>query len=222
MTTGARGATQLLRQYAKTGLTHIVGIDPDLKNTAICHWSLIEDCIEDLAVTHRKSPSKGQQAAADMAKLVRDAVCRFPHYDKQYSPLLVIEGQRVRKYGNKTVNPQSLVDLACCTGVVIGVFTQLFRRPFPVVVVEPAMWKGNVPKEIQHSRTLRALGLEPQKKTGYAVPKGIGKMVEGQGVRIGGSPVTARTKINPGDWKDLMDAIGIAKWGAETINDFAG
>lgn len=71
-------------------------------------------------------------------------------------------------------------------------------------LVPPVKWKGSIPKDVHQARVLSKLGWGYLKKGGkspYAVPK---------------NPPEQFEHLKAGEWKHLVDAIGMAEWARQT------
>lgn len=185
----------------------VLGIDPDTHNTGLAflrQTPLIgTDRRVDVRVARVPKDVTGFEAAVRMAhevdwELSRD---RLP-----LCCLIVVEGQDLYRGGeHATKNAESIVRLAFAAGGVASVARRHCGSPH-VMVPSPQEWKGSVDKQAHQGHTYRRMGWEFEKrgtgKSGYAVP--INPDVRGE--------------INPGDWKHVGDALGLALWGLEQIS----
>ena len=100
-----------------------------------------------------------------------------------------------------------LAQIAAAVASVASMFPDVRAIRMPT----PQQWKGSVPKEIHQARILSRLGVPYDvvkgKTSGYCVPK-----VDG----LGGAWAAPRAK---GEWKHLVDAIGLALWGMAQAED---
>lgn len=98
-------------------------------------------------------------------RLVACGLCHVPDYPElPFTIGLPIDDLIVeipQDYGpNRTVDPNDLISLGYKVGALIGVFVayhNLLDRKFTHAVIRPNQWKGQVPKNIHHDRTLPAL-----------------------------------------------------------------
>jgi len=70
-------------------------------------------------------------------------------------------------------------------------------------LIAPVKWKGSIPKDIHQARVLKKLGWGYVKKGGkspYCIPK---------------NPPDQFKHLKAGEWKHLVDAIGMAMWAKE-------
>ena len=186
-----------------------LGIDPDLHHTGLA--------IVEVGPTGQRSVAwvgiarvplrfKGEAAVTAMSVSLRtsrdvmtdagDNVAAWGAHAWHYA---VVEGQEI--YQGSAVKVSDLLNLAQVAGAAAGVFGAT-RIP------RPKDWKGQVPKHIHQHRTCRALswaaGLRGGKEP-YVVP-----------IFAGGAPAGADS-LKDGDWKHVMDAIGLALWASENI-----
>jgi hypothetical protein len=87
---------------------------------------------------------------------------------------------------------------------VAGMFVYEFARlGFAVHLVPPKKWKGDVPKTIHQREVLTRYGMS-------AMPFGEGTIPE----EPQRSSICGSEKVKPGQWIHVMDAIGLARYGA--------
>lgn len=183
-----------------------IGIDPDLR---LLNAALVTDQKKALAVFARRNKDTGSPVAgsARMAcRLVEDVIAYLvanPDDLDAHEIHLVIESQNM-EYTGRTNNAtkDKMVSLCQTTGCLMGAFSNLSTT---IHLVQPINWKGNVPKSIHHQRIYKDAGLTyimAGGKEQYAVPAVL-------------SPLTdwSHDKINPGDFKDISDSIGLALYG---------
>jgi len=166
----------------------ILGIDPDLHNVGVAFLSLDGT---GAAVTVLKNPG-----VLGLAKSPpEDFYLTPPH-------LIVVEGQTI--YPGKTKNPKDIMHLSCAAGVLVGLLSASFESP--IIMPEPREWKGSGPKQIHQGRILSRLGVEYDRagtrQSGYCYPTHWPDH----------APQGAGT-LNKGDWKHVVDAIGLAQYG---------
>ena len=189
-----------------------IGIDPDLR---LLNAALVTDQKKVLAVLLRrnKNTSAPVANAARMAcRLIDDVIAWVvanPEGIEEHEIHLVIESQnmmhtkRMRDQGKK-VDYDDMRRLSQVTGCLMGAFSNISTA---IHLVQPRDWKGNVPKGIHHQRIYNDAGL------GYIMAGGK----EQYGVPTVLSPLTdwSHDKINPGDFKDISDSIGLALYGVK-------
>ena len=205
---------EVLEQAVLGGYDYVIGLDPDSKNVGLCGWDVREEHNPDwVSSTHVERKHKGQQSAPAIFRECSTALGSAASLRCIIRPLIFVEGQRIRRgQGAETKNAQSIVDLAFNAGAALGAALNVWPDCH-VVVIEPQMWKGSMDKLIHHSRLLTQLGWTYEKLTEYCRPI-KGPLHDG----IRNKTVTERLGVvNPGDWKHVMDGLGIAKWGRDQL-----
>ncbi len=173
-----------------------IGIDPDTKNTAVAvatkHKLLAVAIFKPFRIDNSDTP------AVAMARAVWN---QLPNICRLHGPLggIVVEGQQIKHGSNAP--PADILQLALVAGACVGVVAGLFT---PLLVPTPHEWKGNTPKPINQMRTFRTFGLETEQRSEYCVPLDSPALANVLGAK----------DVNPGDWKHLGDAAGLALWGA--------
>lgn len=176
-----------------------LGVDPDCHNTAFA--VVRKDRLFSVGCTYVSKKIKGQRCAPHIFK---QSVVKF--YGTIPSLVCVMEGQTIRKKsGHETKNALSIVQLAMAAGAALGAV--MAQRPDAVmIVVDPVVWKGSVPKQIHQVRLLKKLCWSYETvgnvKTGYARPIDPTDY----------DRVCGADSLRKGDWKHVMDAIGLAFW----------
>lgn len=202
-----------------------IGVDPDTTVTAVAIVDIEPDTPKLLAAYMVKQKgSKERKATLAMSDMVMGMLEKrvelFPV--PELIEVVVVEGQELylgneiddtwdgrttiknRKTKKKTPNPRSILWLAPISGLWI-MFLRIIAPNAMRLFPAPAAWKGQTPKPIHHARIGKAMGWKMAKASGYCFPD------EGENV------VPMGTKINKGDWKHLMDAIGLALWGGKEL-----
>jgi hypothetical protein len=111
---------------------------------------------------------------------------------------LVVEGQGI---WNNEATPDSILKLGIVAGMCMGIYSQWFNPSF-LYLPGPVEWKKGVPKHIHQARLCTELGWAFEKH-------GTGKGRYCQPL----APVVAHhIDFNPGDWKHVLDAIGLARY----------
>lgn len=179
-------------------MIHVTAVDPDIRNLSFGYLSWEAGRFHTLKVRCLKiGPSlKGVDAAV--------AMCRHPGLSNAVNSLktlLVVEGQDTTYTGRtNTAKTSDLMGLSLVAGAVISQ-----SESETVYHPTPHAWKGSVPKHINQTRTLSRLGIKYTMKGGkepYPVP-------------LQHERFCLEDNINPGDWKDINDALGMALWGLE-------
>lgn len=180
----------------------VIGLDPDCKNVGLCGWRPRLDYPGWVATTHVPAEWSAQQAGAEV---FRQCFRIFSQLDLTYHrPLIVVEAMRIRRAQSDaaTKNPQSLVDVSFCGGMAAGAALAAFPGA-SLIVVEPQTWKGTIKKRIHHHRLLMQLGWPFESLEQYCRPVN--------------PTISTLSKVNKGDWKHVMDGLGLAKWGREQL-----
>ena len=102
----------------------------------------------------------------------------------------------------KGIRVQDIVELARRAGEMAALLTEYASG---IQYISPAEWKAQVPKDICQARICSRLGWPFEKMSGYSRPT------------TGFQDVAGAKGLKKSDWKHVMDAIGIALWGADTI-----
>lgn len=179
-----------------------IGADPDLHD---CPVAYLEDSGKVLALSVFKSHGlKGAAAAAQMAATIN----RCPH-KWSHKIVAAVEGQEiVRGAGedNDTKNPRDLINLAAVAGSLMGMLCWTHPMDPIIYYPKPHEWKGSVPKEIHQARTCASLGWKYEKYATHCVPQLTSRQLD---------PIVDSRLVNKGDWKHVLDAIGLALWARE-------
>ena len=191
-----------------------IGIDPDLRKLSAAIVS--EDKKPYAVFLRRNKVGKDDQAVANAAylacRLVEDVIAYLLSEAELFDPLCkvvtVIESQsmmhtkHMRDRGKK-INYENVRQLAQVTGCLMGAFSNLSQ---PLYLVQPIVWKGTVPKDIAHKRYYKTLGLiqHPEQKIRTVYPASMGMLT-----------IFSEDDINPGDFVDINDSLGLALYGAK-------
>jgi hypothetical protein len=170
------------------------GVDPDSWTTA---WAAVNSS-EILAVGVLRRKRSGKIGMVEMLSLWE------PNIGSSGDRLVgVVEGQSLH-YGSN-VNPDDLFKLAHTAGAAAA---SLFRAGFRnVLIPKPEDWKGQVPKQIHQARVLNKFGILYEQLADYCVPSGCARLARIQGA----------ASLNRGDWKHVVDAIGLARYGFDCL-----
>ncbi len=191
-----------------------IGIDPDLRKLSA---AIVSDDKRPYAVfLRRNKEGKDDTAVANAAymacRLVEDVIAYFLSEAELFDPLCkivtVIESQsmmhtkHMRDKGQK-INYERIRQLAQVAGCLMGAFSNLSERLY---LMQPIVWKGTVPKDIAHKRYYKTLGLiqHPEQKVSTVYPASVGMLT-----------TFSEDKINPGDFADINDSLGLALYGAK-------
>lgn len=200
--TSSRSEHRALLEACCFDVNAVLAVDPDAKTVGVCAWKVGEPEPSWVATTHAKSA--GVMHAASLYQEVYNVTCEAESLFPELTYLVVVEAMRIRQVGeSRTKNPQSLVDLSFLSGLSVGAVIDA-TSAVSVLPVEPHYWKGGLSKVIHHKQIMAKIGWESVGMKGYARPKDIGGTT-----KVG--------KINPGDWKHVMDGVGLARWGVMQI-----
>lgn len=179
---------------SKRGSPRILAIDPDLHATGLCVWRQ-----PDIYVATVKVPKEveGFYAALMMVDRIRHVLMRDV---TTFIDIIVVEGQELYRGSDAdTKNPKSIMHLASAAGAAASQCMALAPHA-QVLMPVPQRWKGSVPKQIHQARIYEKLGWGHLIRSGYCIPSNpkceVGNLF----------------KFNPGDWKHVGDAVGLAQW----------
>ncbi len=176
----------------------ILGIDPGTKKIGIA-------VVRDTTLIHIDiAKGKNQIATIDNLSTIIDD-CDCSHYG---ITTVVIESQQYYlEDQEKKSKPEDLIKLAFMSGAAAAFCTQYLPNS-KIVQVFPKVWKGNVPKHIKQKRILTKLNIpiSHYMKTMCPVPD-----------VSTGMHCKNMLKVNDGDWRDILDAAGLALWGLEEV-----
>jgi hypothetical protein len=185
----------------------ILAFDPDTHHTGV---AVVDTDGRPVFVGVCSVPAKfkGAEAVCEMVKVLRNILWPEVLAERIVAGsvivAIVVEGQEITYSARSGKNPRSLLPVAQIAGAALAVHAMIDRQLF---LPYPAEWKGQVPKQIHQARICNKLGwayeLVGDKVTGYARPTGMPAMY-----------VAGAAKLNPGDWKHVMDAIGLGMWAA--------
>lgn len=112
-----------------------------------------------------------------------------------------VEGQYVARGGaNKAAGLIKLAQVAGACLATLQDIIPLYENPERIKIISPVKWKGSIPKPIHQARILTKLGWGFKSSSTYSSPV---------------NPPKQYSKIKKGEWKHLVDAIGIALWAKE-------
>ena len=187
-----------------------IGIDPDLRLlNAVIMTTDPEPKIAAILVRRNKEGS-GDAAVANAARmacrLIEDVIAYFVSHEELngYDEIvLVVESQNVEYTGvTNKARKSSMVQLCQVAGCLMGAFSNMCNS---IHLVQPVKWKGSVPKHVHHRRIYKALDVGftmAGGEDGYAVPHMFADMCS-----------FSHDKVNPGDFKDISDSVGLALFG---------
>jgi len=173
-------------------MSYVVGIDPDLHNTGVA--IILDGVVESVNVCRVPKSLKGEAAVQAMLKQLS---VDLPLWLEGVSFHGVVEGQQIY-YGKSKVSPDSILLLSQVAGGASAILHAICATS--VTMPRPRKWKGEVPKPIHQARVLSRLGWLYKKTQGYSYPT---------------NPPSRLNKLRPDEWKHVVDALGLAMWGAE-------
>jgi len=179
----------------------VLGIDPDLHNTAAAIVGT--SGVYDVKVFSIEKKYKGERAVAEITiQLVNDLsqwLWKITH--SITISAVVVEGQKIYSYTK--ADHTAIIHLAQVAGVALGAAYGGVRSPSTKLYLPaPSDWKGSVPKHIHQARVLKKMGIPFEVTNGkepYCVP------VSAPALHVG----------RKSNWKHAVDAIGLAVWGVE-------
>lgn len=174
----------------KNTTQYFMGIDPDMHTMPVVIIDIVGK-LKQIAIIKVAKEFTGREALIEMAKAVKvtgtwaiNALC--------------VEGQELYQFGSsKTKNPKSIMYLATVAGAAMAHFAPVANGP--VYFPTPQEWKGNVPKQIHQARILSRMGIDYTK---------VGSQSDGYCVPISNNGFD----IKKGEWKHVVDAIGLATY----------
>lgn len=178
-----------------------IGIDPDLHRTGVAVISEVNGEVIGFAPHCLKvsTDMRAEDAAIAMGRQLRvffnganDTI------DAAGGGVVAIEGQEIAYTGRSGKNPRSVLHLAWVSGAVIAA-----AHYHKIYLWAPAKWKGTSPKHIHQARTYKQFGWGARKH-------GSGKECYCQPVGDDVKDLEKECGINPGDWKHVGDAMGLA------------
>ena len=200
--TGTARVVDLTNSAVANLVNAVIAIDPDLHTVGMAGIRLDIHGSLWVGATHVSKELKGQQCSAQVFNEAYEVLAKA-NMKQGLRPLVVVEGQRIRTAaGAETKNPQSIVELATAAGACVGAARAYFPD-CPVMIVEPAAWKGTVPKLIHHKRICHHLGWSFESLKTYIKP------LDPTCDEVG--------EVKPADYKHILDAIGMAQWARDRI-----
>lgn len=120
--------------------------------------------------------------------------------------LIVVESQEIYPGKNKC-KYEDLINLSKVAGAAAGVVLNLLNLPkfSSLRIPKPFEWKGDRPKPLHQSNILKRMGWKCRKTSTHAYP--IEPLLEDR--------VLNAENISNAEWKEVVDAIGLAMWGAQ-------
>lgn len=192
----------------------IVGIDPSVTRPAFAALDS-KRCVDWLGLIRSGGERTGREGVVDCCELI----ARFtPPADViRRTSAVVVESQQSYAYGPERSKPDDLIKLATISGACLARWMQLCPKA-TFLLPTPFDWKKQVPKRVHQARFLGRLGIgytahgTPRK--GYCEPVFPQKQLPSLD-RITTLAAKGKQEPNPGDWKEISDAIGLALFGVD-------
>lgn len=197
-----------------------IGVDPSVSCLAIAQilgdaasvmlWGQKQLTVSVISVRQGKHSSGDAGVVAMVNALAANIGKGFfePLLQTANERFTAVEGQHYIPAGKAPA--KDIARLGTVAGAAAGILAQHSDR---LEMPTAMQWKGGRPKLIDQRRTARALGWEVEERAGYVCP--ANPVIRGKLDRIT-------------DWKEAMDAIGIALWMREQVaanarkKEFAG
>ncbi len=194
-----------------------IGIDPDLRKLTA---AIVTDQKKPIAVFLRRNEDKFKDdiavvnAAVCANKLVQDVIAcivgEYSQFDVGCEIVTIVESQsmmhakKMHEKG-KPVKYEDIRRVGQVAGCLMGCFSKLSNRMY---LPQANIWKGNLPKPKAHKRYYYHLGLaecrDKIKSTCYP-----------DAVKYPDLYTWTGDKINPGDFMDINDSLGLALYGVK-------
>lgn len=180
----------------------ILGIDPDLHNTGLALADAHRVYAVRLVTVDKNL--KGEDAVIAMCAALPPVMASLLGSGVEG---IVVEAQELYLGGDAPKGkPEDLFNLANVTGAALSVVVQGPARRRPL----PKEWKGQRPKSVHQASVCLKLGWAFERRADYVVPH----FHEDALVRGYPTPDGADEIMPLGNWKHVMDAVGLALWGA--------
>lgn len=188
----------------------VLGVDPDLHSTALALADEHRVYAVELVQVDKKL--KGEDAVIAMCEGVFVRIEDFLNANAEHTLAsdelgAVVEAQQLYLGGSKSkATPEDLLNLANVTGAALAAVTiRGLRAARPL----PKKWKGDVPKEIHQARVCLRYGWTFDSKSDHVEPffaPGSAQWLT--------KPDGADTIKPLSNWKHVLDAVGLAYYGA--------
>lgn len=171
----------------------VVGVDPGSDRFGM---AVVKDGVpigvRAIKIKSRKSAARSiKELVAPMEMFFEDA--------GDSVDLIVVEGQHY--HHSSPAAPEHIIKLAQIAGGFAGLCAALSTAQ--LVMPEPDEWKGQTKKPINQGRTFNHYGISYTRGKDYCWPTGcaVATRIAGYG------------QLNRGDWKEVGDALGLARYG---------
>lgn len=187
-----------------------LGLDPDLKGCPIAGVNGLGKLLF-VVTTRVPKAKKGEAQAKDTRIAMIEALfSTFHRFHHEGIPVtaVAVEGQDLSY--TRGYAAQDIADLSAVSGAALAY--SRFLCPRATYFPKPAAWKGQVKKVAHQARTFERLGI-PFERVGVSVGSDGLQTVSNEAYC---RPVARLFDLNPGDWKDAADAVGLALWALDT------
>lgn len=175
-----------------------VGVDPGKTGVAFAR------CTESDILRVAYVKCKGD-ADKDVVTMIRQMAAVAESFAADCD-VFVVEGQQNYKQEG-TKSSAGLFEVAHVAGALLMAATLWAPCSAHLLCPLPAMWKGQVPKEVHHARILSRYSVAFSAAAGYCYPSGCARAAKIKGYQ----------GLNQGDWKHVTDAVGLARWGLDKL-----
>ena len=173
----------------------VFGCDPDYRATAWATFDTNEYSVLRAGVVVAEHKLKGSFAVAHMMEQILNSPTLPPVMDEDGVDIVVCEYPKA--YPKSEVQPNNLIGLAMIAGVMFG-----RMRGEEGIFPHPQEWKGTISKSVHQKRILTKLGWRYTQRGKQLIPN---------------TTIVRSWDIRPSEWTHVIDAIGLAMWGAEQI-----
>jgi hypothetical protein len=183
---------------------YYLGVDPDLQATAV---AVVNDEGIPVAVYCLKHKgTTGRDAVVSMIDMM-GAFMVGDNLPEAEVAAHAVESQEIVYAAKMGRNPRDLALLANISGAFCAMLRLVYSEALALLPA-PQKWKGSVPKPVHQARILSDIKWEAKRvgtdNDGYCYPLNTEKL-----------SVIGIEAINKGDWKHVMDAIGLARFARE-------
>jgi hypothetical protein len=197
------------------GLVRILAADPDTHSMPFVLYEAGKILAVRVARVHRGVT--GDEAVAAMIEAMTPIVVEMTSAGP--IALVVVEGQQILRAGGLKssgygrADPEDILRLAHLAGAASAL---AYGPGVTTVRPTPATWKGQVPKEAHHRRVLKGYGWDSDEK-GRPTPEAVTRAMAGAGGAAASAPglLTGVADVKTSEWTHVVDAMGLAAWGAE-------
>lgn len=185
------------------------GVDPDLHHIPIAFIPEKEGDGPIVIVQINSDPKKkGTAAVLDVAKILGEQGTDTAKSMGLDVLSVAVENQSMKQAEKTGARKEDILKLGQVAGMMVMALTSITENMyFP----SPQQWKGSVPKPIHQARICTRMGWDFKKAAGYQVPQGL---IRGDDYFFAcidhKSGKVIEKDPNKGDWKHILDSIGLA------------